>query len=77
MKIKKIAPAGQPVYHIPFGDTRTVMQAFPLGLPSHDDTDCFFFFGVRLYWDSTDVDDYLAHQDEDDVPIWMASASGF
>ena len=68
MKIKRITKAG--VAH-PFGDTRSVLQAFPLAIPS-EESDCYLLCD---YWDSTDMDDLA--QDEDDFPIGWHPHRGF
>ena len=68
MKIKTIASAG--MSH-PFGDTREVIQAFPLGIAS-EDTDCFLLCD---YWDSTEMDDLAKH--DDDFPIGWHPHRGF
>jgi hypothetical protein len=63
MNIRRVGKAG--VAH-PFGDTREVSQAFPLGIPS-EESDPFLMCD---FWDSTEMDDLA--KDDDDFPIgWV------
>lgn len=68
MKIRKIVKAGKA--H-PFGDTREVSQAFPMGLPS-EESDPFLMCD---YWDTSEMDDKA--KDEDDFPIGWHPHRGF